>query len=184
MLRRGASVDGQRPSDGKSALMLACEGGGHDVVQALVDDGCARLDLESDDGQTALHYACRRLGDALDYYSVATGTSADGLAADAAELRTLRCLLRAGAPSTCTDHQGRTPFTVSGCETVGAVRRLFDSAADAVAADGGGSPAAARPSSPKKKPPVARHQTPRLLNPSFGGASTFGDERSEVSAAL
>ena len=185
MLRRGASVDGQRPSDGKSALMLACEGGGHDVVQALVDDGCARLHLDSDDGQTALHYACRRLGEALDYYSVATGTSADGLAADAAELRTLRCLLRAGAPSTCTDHQGRTPFAVSGCETVGAVRRLFDSAADAVAADGGGSPAAARPSSPpKKKPPVARHQTPRLLKPSFGGASTFGDERSEVSAAL
>ena len=162
--------------------MLACEGGGHDVVQALVDDGCARLDLMSDDGQTALHYACRRLGDALDYYSVATGTSADGLAADAAELRTLRCLLRAGASSSYTDHQGRTPFAASGCEPVGAVRRLFDSAADAVAA-GGGSPAAARPSSPKKKP-AARHQTPRLLNPSFGGASTFGDERSEVSAAL
>ena len=84
-LADGVLADAQRPSDGKTALMLACEAGaaGHAAVEALLTAG-AQVELRSDDAKTALHLACAAL--------------AGKAAASDAELRTVQWLLRHGAP--------------------------------------------------------------------------------------
>lgn len=81
----GVLADAQRPADGKTALMLACEAGaaGQPAVEALLTAG-AQVELRSDDAKTALHFACAAL-------------SGKAAASDA-DLRTVQWLLRHGAP--------------------------------------------------------------------------------------
>jgi TonB family protein len=80
-----ADVDGT-DARGWTALMLAVEGGHHEIVEALVDAG-AEVDGRNDAGETALH-----------------------LAASRGRAESTRLLLRAGADLELRDGEGHTPL--------------------------------------------------------------------------
>lgn len=64
LIQGGVPVDARRPTDGRSAVMLAARGGHVAAMSALIDAG-AQLEEGCDRGRTPMHYACRAADKAM-----------------------------------------------------------------------------------------------------------------------